>query len=416
MNTKHQPTSSNKTLALFYNLKFLSKYLFLLNIMFFISIFLFIKTECFSQGTAINTTGATADNSAGLDIQFNDKGLLIPRLTTTERNSIQNPANGLQIINTTTNCLEIYFNPTWQSIYCACTTPASPTAGVSNPLQTEITWNWNTVTGASGYKYNSINDYSTATDNGTNTSYSQSGLTCNKSYTLYVWAYNNCGASTELTLSENTTSCFTCGDNFTDNRDAHSYQTVQIGNQCWMKENLNYDQNSFGNDWCYDNDANNCTIYGRLYDWEATMAGASTSSSNPSGVQGVCPTGWHVPSDVEWTQLTDYLSANSQYWCGGISTQIAKSLAATTNWNTYTTTCESGNDLNTNNSSGFTALPGGARNTSGAYSDIKDRILLWSATDDISGVRTRILYSTSSTINKPMLEKSYGLSVRCLKD
>jgi len=71
----------------------------------------------------------------------------------------------------------------------------------------------------------------------------------------------------------------------------------------WQK-NLNYETE---NSWCYDNDGNNCDIYGRLYNWETMMNGEESSDEVPSGVQGICPDGWHVPSDNEWKILEMYL-------------------------------------------------------------------------------------------------------------
>ncbi|MCW5906930.1 MAG: T9SS type A sorting domain-containing protein [Chitinophagales bacterium] len=86
---------------------------------------------------------------------------------------------------------------------------SAPTAGTHTPTSTQIQWNWNTVSGATGYKYNTNNDFATATDNGISTSLTQTGLTCNTGYTLYVWAYNaNCFSSV-LALTETTGSCCT---------------------------------------------------------------------------------------------------------------------------------------------------------------------------------------------------------------
>ena len=70
-----------------------------------------------------------------------------------------------------------------------------------------------------------------------------------------------------------------CGITIVDARDASIYNTVEIGNQCWMSENLNYDQSAYGNDWCYSNNSANCVTYGRLYDWAAVMQGAASSNS-----------------------------------------------------------------------------------------------------------------------------------------
>lgn len=87
---------------------------------------------------------------------------------------------------------------------------------------------------------------------------------------------------------------------FTDARDGHVYSAVKIGSQTWMAENLAYASDS---SWCYDDDTASCTKYGRLYNQSAALAGAPRSVSVPSLVQGVCPTGWHLPSRGEWDIL-----------------------------------------------------------------------------------------------------------------
>jgi uncharacterized protein (TIGR02145 family) len=124
---------------------------------------------------------------------------------------------------------------------------------------------------------------------------------------------------------------------FTDSRDGQVYKWVKIGNQVWMAENLNYET---PNSWWYDNNSANGDIYGRLYTWAAAMNGESSSNSVPSGVQGVCPDGWHLPSDAEWTVLTDYLGGESV--AGGKMKE-----AGTVHWNSPNT--------GATNSSGFTA-------------------------------------------------------------
>lgn len=88
-----------------------------------------------------------------------------------------------------------------------------------------------------------------------------------------------------------------------DTRDGNTYRTLCIGGKRWMAQNLNYDAPG---SYCYDNDAGNCATYGRLYSY-TVLAGsnAPTSSTNPSGIQGVCPAGWHIPSYLEWKQLID---------------------------------------------------------------------------------------------------------------
>lgn len=161
--------------------------------------------------------------------------------------------------------------------------------------------------------------------------------------------------------------------------DGNRYNTVQIGQQCWMRENLRTKKYPDGTSilpgegcsttvgyWYYPmNQAENMPTYGLLYNWQATMHGAASSSSNPSGVQGVCPDGWHVPSDAECTQLINYVRGQSQNWCGGDSLQFGKSLAATVGWDLGLDTCTVGNpNFATNNATGFGALPAGYYTTS----------------------------------------------------
>ena len=86
-------------------------------------------------------------------------------------------------------------------------TPSAPGAGASTPSSNQIAWNWNAVSGATGYKWGTTTDYASATDNGTSTTTTQTGLSCNTGYTLYVWAYNTCGNSTYATLTQATGDC-----------------------------------------------------------------------------------------------------------------------------------------------------------------------------------------------------------------
>jgi hypothetical protein len=90
----------------------------------------------------------------------------------------------------------------WYTLNANCLNPLSPVAGTNVPSGTQIVWNWNTVFYATGYKWNTINDYSSATDMGTSTTKTESGLTPNTTYTRYVWAYNVCGASAVTTLTQ----------------------------------------------------------------------------------------------------------------------------------------------------------------------------------------------------------------------
>src|SRR6056297_562134 len=310
----------------------------------------------FSQNVGINTDNP--DNSALLELESSERGLLIPRMTTTQRDAIDLAGNqqALLIYNNTDNCLQIYDETEgWQNVYCIgdcspestsqpsnssicegentsfsviatgtnlsyqwqvddgggwaditaagsnptyadyttsslsvnsvvasndayqyqcvvsgdCapgatsnaatlsvnTTPSAPTAGTHVPGEEQIEWNWNTVADADGYAYNTVDDYSTATDNGTSTSYTQTSLTCETAYTLYVWAYNDCGESSSVELSETTSDCpfSICGES----------TVVDVTNsttgKTWMDRNLGASQQATSSD--------DYNAYGALFQW-----------------------------------------------------------------------------------------------------------------------------------------------------
>src|SRR5690554_4910948 len=178
----------------------------------------------------------------------------------------------------------------------------------------------------------------------------------------------------------------TTSGTFIDSRDGNEYNWVQIGDQVWMAENLAYlpsvnmvadgSEDAAGSYYYvygYDGtnvaDAkatDNYATYGVLYNWTAAMDGEASSTTNPSGIQGVCPAGWHVPSDAEWTELTDYLGGTSV--AGGKLKETG-----TTHWKSPNT--------GATNETGFTALPGGYRHLYGAFSNIGYDGYWWSATE-----------------------------------
>ena len=201
--------------------------------------------------------------------------------------------------------------------------------------------------------------------------------------------------------------------NFVGCRDAdgYNYPVVQIGDQVWMAENLKTTRYRNGDpiteQWAYNNDANNAAKYGRLYTWYA-----ATDS------RGIAPAGWHVPTDAEWTILENYLIANGYNYDGTTTgNKIAKALAATTDWYTYTGTGTPGADLTKNNSSGFTALPGGNRDFNGPFYDIGYYGYWWSSTEKYtSNAWHRALSFYDYGLYRLDNSKSYGFSVRCLRD
>ena len=212
--------------------------------------------------------------------------------------------------------------------------------------------------------------------------------------------------------------------------DGNSYDAVRIGEQVWMASNLRTtkyadntpiplgDTASYTNPYRYapNNDEGNVAEYGYLYNWEAVMHGASSSTANPSGVQGICPNGWHVPSDAEWTQLTDYVSSHSEYVCSGNGANIAKALAADHGWQiTAYNECAVSYDQSSNNASGFSALPAGCY--SGSYGNFGLYAYFWSATEDSDNkAYLRYLGYDGAAVSMYNYSKSYGFSVRCLRD
>jgi len=177
---------------------------------------------------------------------------------------------------------------------------------------------------------------------------------------------------------------------FTDSRDGKTYKKVTIGTQTWMAENLNY--NASGSK-CYDNDPANCGTYGRLYDWNTAMNNSASSDAVPSGVQGVCPSGWHLPSDGEWNALMTAV--------GGVSNAGGKLQAIVAR----------GTD-----DYGFSALLGGNCSLlSGNCNVVGSLGYWWSSTEYIDGAYRRSMGNFKG-VDKDVSKSTSMFSVRCLKD
>ncbi len=214
-----------------------------------------------------------------------------------------------------------------------------------------------------------------------------------------------------LNIFNGTSWCMTnpvvCGQSFSDPRDNKVYTTVQIGDQCWMAKNLNVGTRIIGTSeqtntgaiekYCYGNSEANCDVYGGLYQWDEAMQYSST----PGG-QGICPTGWHLPTDEEWAALVSYL--------GGIDVAGGK-LKETgfAHWSDPNTGAD--------NSSGFTALPGGARDPVGSFADLSDYGGWWSSSwSDASNAWHRGMTASLAGVLRYNYNKPCGFSVRCLRD
>lgn len=172
---------------------------------------------------------------------------------------------------------------------------------------------------------------------------------------------------------------------FTDPRDEQVYPTVQIGSQCWMQKNMNY---KTGNSWCYGKNSDNCSTYGRLYDWETALK--------------ACPEGWHLPSDDEWATLTTFL--------GGLSVAGGKMKeTGTKHWFSPNT--------GASNSSGFSAVPSGYRDYLGHFCNLTGSLYFWSSSEiSSSHVWSRKLIYNSEYISRSNDGKTNGFSCRCLRD
>jgi len=166
-----------------------------------------------------------------------------------------------------------------------------------------------------------------------------------------------------------------------DIRDGHVYRTINVGNDVWMAENLNFQvRGSF----CYDDDSENCEKYGRIYSWPLAMMGAESEAA-----KGVCPDGWHVSTDQEWQDLESVLKKSKNF------------------------VPASGN--------GFDLLFAGSRFTEGNYGFLDQCATFWTSTVDESNSKfawTRYMYADKlyKVPARYSTNKMYGQSVRCVQD
>jgi len=166
-----------------------------------------------------------------------------------------------------------------------------------------------------------------------------------------------------------------------DIRDGQVYKTVEIGNKIWMAQNLNFQTRG---SWCYLNEDDNCRKFGRIYTWNAVMDGQTQDKA-----QGICPDGWHVPTDDDWLALTTEYNKSKDLFEGGVS--------------------------------GFNMPLAGCRFPDGKFDFMGKVATYWTSTIDSSNskfVFTRYAYSDSKS--KPLTSystnKTYGQYLRCIKN
>ena len=180
-----------------------------------------------------------------------------------------------------------------------------------------------------------------------------------------------------------------------------TYNTVQVGIQCWLRENLDVGamiagiQNQTNNDvlekYCYDNDPANCNTYGGLYQWDEAMQYVTNE-----GAQGICPLGWHIPTILEFLTLRTMVGGD-----GNALKEIGQGTGGGAGTNT----------------SGFSALLAGQRDYQPYFWRLGTHAIFWSSIEnDISWAQDLSLYAENNTINPGAIFKTAGYSIRCLKD
>jgi len=215
--------------------------------------------------------------------------------------------------------------------------------------------------------------------------------------------------------------------------DGNVYDGVRIGQQVWMASNLKTKHYANGEDipwggtdWSLtkpylyypENNPEKVSTYGYLYNWPAAVNRANSSESNPSGTQGVCPDGWHIPSDAEWEQLKNYCANNTEYVCDTFIRSFANALASNIDWKASDRECSPGYDLTSNNATGFNALPAGSSYGSDGYEAIGSDACFWSASgcDGCTYAYYHYLSNTSFSFPRNTSDKDNAYSVRCVKD
>ncbi len=216
---------------------------------------------------------------------------------------------------------------------------------------------------------------------------------------------------------------YSCGEKpydpstrFCDARDEKTYGYVVIGEQTWMAENLNFAypklENLDSNSFCYKNNADSCAKYGRLYTWAAAMdsavqfsaygmdCGYGTTCLTPKPVRGVCPEGWHLPSNDEWNTLATYVKNNSLNGVG-------YALKSTSGWNNY----------NGSDAFGFGVLPAGIR-TNASFLNVLEIAYFWSSTESDENFANSRYLDAANTAGLKMenSNKPNAFSVRCIKN
>ncbi len=219
--------------------------------------------------------------------------------------------------------------------------------------------------------------------------------------------------------------------------DGNIYPVAVIGQQVWMAENLRVTRYADGTpiplvdsdsaweeitviekafSW-YEDNPDHAESLGAFYSWAAAMNGAASSETNPSGTQGVCPDGWHLPSDAEWNQMQLHLGMR-QYEADRVGFQGTRANVGTKMKGIGDPLWEDYSEFNPfYNESGFNALPCGLRNSTGGFDNVGKYTYFWSSTD-YSGLEAwyRYLQRGHRAVLRVHIDKRHGFSVRCVMD
>jgi hypothetical protein len=381
---------------------------------YFLIIWLFFSSILLFSQVGVNTDGSSPHNSAMLDVKSENSGFLPPRMTLEQRNSISSPAEGLLVFCTDcgysdSSAMSVYINGKWRLIEANCPLPPAPMAGTHNALPTMIVWFWNPVPGATGYKWNTSNNETTATDVGTDIIYVETGLTPGTSYTRYVWAYNGCGISAATMLTATTPSC---GYSFAINHVAGTVapvnKTVTYGtvtnipgepSKCWITRNLGASQQATAKNDATEASAGWYWQFNRMqgYKHDGTTRTPNTTwisvinenlnwqtANDPCALE--LGSSWRMPTFTEWTNVK--VSGGWTNWNGP--------------WNSALKIHVAGHLL----AFGGGAL--GSRGTDGYY---------WSSTT-VTGISSwgNYLYIEAYGILLSSTQKAGGHTVRCIKE
>jgi hypothetical protein len=294
------------------------------------------------------------------------------------------------------------------------TVPAQPTEGTQVPSQTQIVWNWNTSAGATGYKYNMVNNYATATDNGESTTFTKTGLTCTTAYTLYVWAYNICGNSTSLQMTQSTNGC--CGSpvTFIYNGNTVTYGTVTgANNRCWLDRNQGAAQVATS--------STDAASYGDLFQWGRLDDGHQVRTSLTTAALSLNDVPGHSFFIRAANSPNDWRSPqNNNLWQGvnGINNPCPEGYRPPTDaeWDTERLSWSS------NNAAGAFASPlklpktGSRHGINGLLFDVNGGGYYWSSS--VSGIYSLFLWFDNNNESHMVdgFGRAYGFSVRCIKD